>query len=125
MTTVMQTPGEPTSAPTPSTLVAQVQARRDELTRGLTATANGASTRADIEGALASLTPMLTGDLTNIPEMVSRDLARWLDASKYLGLNAATPVVEGASPAPTVKTEEVAPAAIGPTVLPPTPSIPG
>ena len=66
-------------------LVEQVQARRAELTQALTAKETSPSTRTDIEAAIAALAPMLTGDLANIPDMVSRDLIKWLDTSKYLG----------------------------------------
>jgi hypothetical protein len=94
----MQTPSNPAIDTTHLTLVEQVKARTAELKRALTADSNSAATNADIESALAAVLPMLTGDLAKLPDAVSRELTRWLETSKYLGLH---PVVGGRPPNPT------------------------
>jgi hypothetical protein len=87
------------------TLVEQVQARKEQLERALTADTTSASTRADIEAALASIVPMLTGDLAKLPDMVSRELTRWLETNKYIGAQGGEPDADAAAadatPAPT------------------------
>jgi hypothetical protein len=42
------------------------------------------STRADIELALATISELLTGDLTEVPRVVTADMSRWLERSKHL-----------------------------------------
>lgn len=116
------------TAPT-HTLVEQVQARRAELTEALTAKETSPSTRTDIEAAIAALVPMLTGDLANIPDMVSRDLIKWLDTSKYLGAHptgsgtqaggASSPGISTASsPGMAVKVEDTGASSAAVTVPP-------
>ena len=88
----MQTPKTPgTDSAHHLTLIEQVQARRDELQRALTDDSTSASSRTNIEEALASVTPMLTGDLKTLPDMVSRDLTRWLETNKYVAVPPAAP----------------------------------
>ena len=95
----MQTRDAMSPAPEPSTdiatrnpgLVEQVQVRRTELEAALAAGDLGASTRSDIESALATLGTMLTGDLDELPDTVRRDLARWLESNKYLGVRTGAP----------------------------------
>ncbi|HVV84468.1 MAG TPA: hypothetical protein VHE35_15475 [Kofleriaceae bacterium] len=89
------------------TLVAQVEARRVELTRALADSANSPSTRGDIEGALARLPTMLTGDLQKLPDMVSRDLTQWLESSKYLGVHGVAAAQPTAAAEPTPTAEDV------------------
>jgi anti-sigma regulatory factor (Ser/Thr protein kinase) len=85
-------------------LIKQVYSRRDELTLALTHVAkDDAATRAEIETALGSLVPMLTGDNEHLPDMVSRDLVRWLDVNKRVGVTAEAPL--------TAKPVDAAPAA--------------
>jgi hypothetical protein len=101
------------------TLVAQVEARQAELTRELAGTSHSASTRADIESALATLPTLLTGDLTQLPDMVSRDLIRWLDTSKYLGVHGDAPAPPVPAPAimPEIKAEDAAQLSSPPPVV--------
>jgi PAS domain S-box-containing protein len=85
-------------------LIKQVYSRRDELTVALTHVAkDDAATRAEIETALGSLVPMLTGDNEHLPDMVSRDLVRWLDVNKRVSVTAEAPL--------TAKPVDAAPAA--------------
>jgi hypothetical protein len=74
-------------------LINQVQTRRDELTLALTHLGkDDTHSRTEIERALGSLIPMLTGDLDHVPDMVSRDLTRWLDVNKRVGVAQEAPV---------------------------------
>lgn len=83
-----------TTGPRHPSLIAQVNTRRDELQLALTQIGkDDATTRAAIETALGSLVPMLTGDLEHVPDMVSRDLTRWLELNRHLGVSQETPVV--------------------------------
>jgi PAS domain S-box-containing protein len=83
-TSVMSTPM--TSEHHPS-LINQVKTRRDELTLALTRVGKeDAASRIEIDRALGSLVPMLTGDLEHVSDMVSRDLVRWLDVNKHVGV---------------------------------------
>jgi hypothetical protein len=108
----MQTiPAKPsgTAAPVPAdaTIVARVQARRDELAQIATRADLSASTRADLEQALAAVATMLTGDLSTMSEMGKLDLSRWLEQSQYLGISAATPATT--PPGPNLEIDESAP----------------
>lgn len=64
----------------------KVETRRSELEKALE-TLDPADTRSktDIDNALRALSRLLTGDLDKIPDAVAKDLARWLETSKYLG----------------------------------------
>lgn len=42
------------------------------------------SSRSDIEIALATIGELLTGDLTDVPRVVTSDMNRWLERSKHL-----------------------------------------
>jgi PAS domain S-box-containing protein len=89
-------------------LLNQVQTRRDELTLALTHVGkDDAASRSEIENALGSLVPMLTGDLDHLPDMVSRDLSRWLEVNKRVGVAQETSVV--AKPVVTVLPPAVVP----------------
>lgn len=64
------------------------ETRKAELQLALAALDKGdeSTTRKDIEAALDALSDLLTGDLDHIPRMVSEQMSRWLESSKYLGL---------------------------------------
>ena len=92
-------------------LINQVNTRRDELTLALTRIGkDDAASRTEIETALGSLVPMLTGDLEHLPDMVSRDLTRWLEVNKRIGVAQETPVA--VKPVVTVTPAMVAPPVI-------------
>ncbi|HVV87630.1 MAG TPA: hypothetical protein VHE35_31530 [Kofleriaceae bacterium] len=109
----------------PPALVEQVRTRRDELMRALYRTQLTASTRADIEHALAVLDLMMSGDLGQLSDMVSRDLTAWLETNKFLGLGAGsaagTDPAAAAAPTLTVVPAVTAEDANQP---PPTPVVP-
>lgn len=42
------------------------------------------TTRADIEIALATISELLTGDLTDVPRVVTADMNRWIERTKHL-----------------------------------------
>lgn len=99
-----------TTGPHRPSLIAQVNTRRDELKLALTRIGkDDATTRAAIETALGSLVPMLTGDLTQVPDMVSRDLSRWLELNRHLGVSQEKPVVVAETPVVVAETPVVIP----------------
>lgn len=73
-----------------SPLLERVLARRDELARRIAQAPKGEAGLDAIEAALATLDVMLQGDPTKTSDMLSHELATWLEANKYLGIHAAT-----------------------------------
>jgi hypothetical protein len=67
-------------------IVERVAARVRELESLLEALpADAASKREEISTALATVKPMLTGDLAKVPPVVGVDLNRWLERNKHVG----------------------------------------
>jgi hypothetical protein len=67
-------------------LVDRVAARTRELESLLQELpADAASKREEITTALATVKPMLTGDLAKVPAVVMVDLNRWLERNKHVG----------------------------------------
>lgn len=67
-------------------LVERVTARTRELETLLAALPEDAGTvREEIATALATVKPMLTGDLSKVPAVVMVDLNRWLERNKHVG----------------------------------------
>ncbi len=64
----------------------KVERRRSELQRVLDTLPEGDRTRADVIGALRAVDALTTGDMENIPGAVAKDLVRWLETSKHLGV---------------------------------------
>jgi hypothetical protein len=80
-------------------IVARVMARKHELEAALEAVpAEDLRARGDIELALTSIGELLTGDLTNVPQVVTADMSRWLENNKHLAeravVGAVDPVVD-------------------------------
>jgi hypothetical protein len=66
-------------------LAARVLARKDELEDALAELGpHDAAERQAIETALATVYMLITGDIAHPPEVVARDLARWLERNKHL-----------------------------------------
>lgn len=67
-------------------LVDRVRARTQELEQILAEMPPEATNaRGEIETALATVRPMLTGDLAKVPAVVMVDLNRWLERTKHVG----------------------------------------
>jgi hypothetical protein len=76
-------------------IVARVMARKHELEAALEALpAEDLRARGDIELALTSIGELLTGDLTNVPQVVTADMSRWLEANKHLAERAVVATVD-------------------------------
>jgi len=76
-------------------LKTRVEMRKRELQTAAAGLEPTDHTRQDIEAALAAIEGLLTGDLDNMPQMVSADLNRWLERNKYLGQHpGAEPTIE-------------------------------
>lgn len=81
-------------------MIARVMERKAELEVLLAGLAeNDKGTRHDIEGALAHLVLLTSGDLSNVPKMVVVDMSRWLEGTRHLGERAAP------NPAPKLPTD--------------------
>ena len=67
-------------------LAMRVLARKDELEEALAELGpRDALERHAIESALAAVYMLMTCDLSHPPQLVARDLSRWLERNKYLG----------------------------------------
>ena len=74
-------------------IVSRVMARKHELEAELDATpAEEARARSDIELALSSVDPLLTGDLDHLPATVAVALNQWLERNKHLAERAVVSV---------------------------------
>lgn len=109
-------------------LVDRAQARRDELKGQLAGAEMSASTRSDIEAALAAVGTLLTGDLDNLPNTVKGDLNRWIESNRHLGVMAEAPPVAAVEAAQTSPADAAvkadAPAVVVPAALPKTDDAP-
>lgn len=66
-------------------LIARVLARKDELEDALADLGpHDGLLRQAIETALATVYALMTGDLVHPPDVVARDLNRWLERNKHL-----------------------------------------
>lgn len=73
-------------ATTGQPMVERVMQRKAELEALLGGLAkDDTGTRNDIEAALAALVQLTSGDLENVPTMVTVDMNRWLERTKHLG----------------------------------------
>jgi len=70
-------------------LVLRVMQRKAEL-EGLlwNLSEDDIATRSAIDLALATVAPLLTGDLGNVPPVVKADLSRWLERNKHVAESA-------------------------------------
>jgi hypothetical protein len=76
-------------------IVARVMARKHELEAALEAVpAEDLRARGDIELALTSIGELLTGDLTNVPQVVTAEMNGWLEANKHLAESAVVAVID-------------------------------
>jgi hypothetical protein len=73
-----------TDATRGSNLRTRVETRMQELELALTTLAPTDPVRADIAAALDGVRGLLTGNLDEIPHVVSVDLSRWLETHKHL-----------------------------------------
>jgi len=64
----------------------KVETRRAELEALLETLAPDDRTRVDVEQALRAVARLTTGDLDRIPTITAKELVRWLETSKYLGV---------------------------------------
>ena len=66
-------------------LAARVLARKNELEDALAdVSPRDVLLRQAIETALATVYALMTGDLVRLPDVVARDLNRWLERNKHL-----------------------------------------
>jgi hypothetical protein len=72
-------------------IVDRVMARKYELEAVLASLdVQDARERGDLELALSTIGELLTGDLEHVPSVVTRNMNRWLEATKHLGETAVT-----------------------------------
>jgi hypothetical protein len=70
-------------------------ARKRELEAVLAALeAEEARERGDLELALSTIGELLTGDLEHVPAVVTRNMSRWLEATKHIAESAVVAVVD-------------------------------
>jgi hypothetical protein len=82
-------------ATTGQPIVARVMARKQELAALLAGLpADDIRTRGDIDLALSTVEELLTGDLANVPPVVSAELSRWLERNKHIAESAVVAVVD-------------------------------
>ena len=80
-------------------MVLRVQTRRAELEARLTTLReDDLQTRSDIDLALATISELLTGDLENVPQVVTADMNRWLERNKHVAESASDVVAADAEP---------------------------
>ena len=76
-------------------IVARVMARKHELEAALEALpAEDLRARGDIDLALTTIAELLTGDLRNVPPIVTAAMSRWLETNKHLAESAVVAVVD-------------------------------
>ena len=73
-----------TDATVGQSLLSRVQSRMAEIEGALGTTTLDGRTRRDLQMALDEVQGLLTGDLDNIPRVVSVQLNNWLEANKHL-----------------------------------------
>ena len=66
-----------------NTIIDRVVSRKLELETAL-ASATDVKMRDEISAALASISQLMTGDLTKVPPVVSVDMNKWLERHKHL-----------------------------------------
>jgi hypothetical protein len=66
----------------------RIETRVAELEALLETIEPGDRTRIDVENALRAVARLTTGDMDRIPTIIAKDLANWLETSKYLGRRA-------------------------------------
>lgn len=73
-----------TDATRGSSLRTRVESRKNELEAALLELAADDRSRPEIEVALSEINGLLTGDLDNIPRIVSAQMSSWLEANKHI-----------------------------------------
>lgn len=71
-----------------ATLAAHVLERKNDLEDALADLGpHDVVARQAIETALATIYPLITGDLAHLPDVVARRLSRWLERNRHLALD--------------------------------------